>query len=358
MSSLAIINASDRLDGITRSIEPYYAGLPRLGYSVTWYQCVDYHGEPGGPEGGVTVPGFGFPNRTVDMGINRWWVFPRRLRLLRADTILLADPTLVRVAPDHSRVIVNVHDLRPLTPFSDRSLTRLMFRRVVPRLRKVWRILVPSVAVKEQLDALDVPADIVRVVPETHRLGLHPDHVDRSLRRIRDQRATRVLCISTDRPYKNIDFFLRLARAMRDRREHRYSFTLVSRLRPQTRRSVERLGLGNLQVLPSVDDIAGVYDAHDVLVFPSRFEGFGRPLIEAMAFGLPILANPIPPVIDVVRDAGLLLEVGSIDSWVQGLLSLEDPTEFASLAGRSLERGKSYLPDRFAEFLRQALTPS
>lgn len=358
MSSLAIVNAGDRSDGVTQSIEPYFESLPRLGYSVRWYQCVDYHGHPHVPEGGVIVRGLGFPSRTVDMGVNRLWVFPHQLRGLREDTILLADPTLARIQPTGGRVAVYVHDIRPLTRYSDRFSTRMTFRDALPRLRRVWRIIVPSDFVRQSLVDMNFDPAMIRTVPETHRLGFHPDHLERSLRRVSDRHETRVLYVGTDRPYKNIDLVLELAKRFENRAEHRYQFTLVSRLRESTRRRVAELGLHGVHVLSDVDSMGRVYEENDVLLFPSLYEGFGRPLIEAMAYGLPILANRIPPAAEVVGGGGFLLDGGDMGAWAHALLSLEDPTVMEAYARRSLERGETYLPVRFEASLLSAIGAS
>lgn len=356
--SVAIVNASDGSDGITHSVEPYSGVLARSGYSVAWYQCVDYHGRPHVPEGGVTVRGLGIPLRTLDMGVNRLWVFPHRLHRIPAETVLLADPTLIGIAPSNDRVAVLVHDLRPLTRFSDRYPTRWMFRRAMPRLRQVWRILVPSASVGRQLSEFGIDPGRVRTVPETHELGYHPEHVTESLRRVADGRETRVLFVGTDREYKNIELVLQLAQRLQDRAGHRYTFTLLSRLRSATRRRIAELKLRNVRSVFGVDRVGPLYDQSDVLVFPSRYEGFGRPLIEAMAYGLPILASRIEPVVEVVGDAGILLDPDAVDAWLGALTSLEDTTTMERYARRSAERGRAYLPDRFASAMLPALRAS
>lgn len=63
--------------------------------------------------------------------------------------------------------------------------------------------------------------------------------------------------------------------------------------------------LGNL----TGKDIAHFYNAVDVFLLPSIYEGFGRTLVEAMQFSLPIIANKIDITEEVVCDAGILLEL-------------------------------------------------
>jgi glycosyltransferase involved in cell wall biosynthesis len=354
--SLSIVNASDRWDGITKSVEPFQEGLSSLGFSVTWFQCVDCRGRPYLPEGGVIVRGLGFPSRTVDMGVNRLWVFPRRVKeAMRSEYVLIADPTLVNVAPSSARLIATIHDLRPLSRYSDRIVTRLMFRYALPRLKNAWRVIVPTAVVRQQLVEMGFDPEKVKVVPETHDLGFHPDHVERSRQHIKDQREIRVLFVGADRRYKNVEFVLRLANEMKQRTDRRYLFTIVSRPRRSTLRLIRSLGLDNVRVLSDVANVSTIYERSDVLVLPSLYEGFGRPLIESMAFGIPILANRIPPLSEVLGDAGVLLDINNLVRWTEALGSLSDPAVFESHAQRSLKRGEAYLPDRFRMALSTAM---
>jgi glycosyltransferase involved in cell wall biosynthesis len=356
MTSVALVNASGRLDGITFGSRPILEALQDLGFSVTWYQCVDRGVDPFLPPGARTVPGSNFPWRGVAMGLNRLWTFPRGLREVRSDIVLLSDPTLVRIARDHPTTVVKVHDLRPLSPYADRTTTRWMFRYAMPHLRRVPRILVTTETMARTLGSWGVAPHRVRVVPDTHSLGLHPEHVPTSVERVSSTGKVRVLCVSTDRPYKNLELYLRLIQAMQKRAPpERFEFTLVSTLREPTRLRVAALGPGALRVIDSVDDMTSVYAEADVLVHPSLYEGFGRQIVEAMAFGLPVLAVGTPTVAEVLGGAGFLLDAGTLDPWVDALLSLADTDRLSRVATRSLERGRDFLPERFQAALEEAL---
>lgn len=355
MTTIGIVNGSAPLSGITLSTEPYAEALRGIGFDVRWYQCVDFGQPRVAPFGGSIVPGLGVPVESVDLGLNRLWIFPRRLRGIPERYVLLSDPTLIRVARFHPRTIVLVHDLLPLSPFADRLDARWMFRYILPRLTTVSRVIVDTAAVGDELLRRGVRGDKIRVVPLTHALGHHPEHVQTSVDRVRNLSRIRVLYVTTDRPFKNIEFFLQIAHAMAQRRsDPRFEFTLLSRLTPATERRVRDLALTNLRVVPRVANIAQVYYESDILVHPSLSEGFGRPLIEAMAYGLPILAHRIPPLAEVLGDAGLLLRVDRPDDWATGLESLADPEVLRRWALRSLERGLAYSPEQFRVRVSQA----
>ena len=358
MTSVALVNASGPTDGISFATESYARALVDLGARVAWYQCLD-HGRPWNRELPVPlhrVHGFGLPNTTLDMGVNRLWTFPRRLRSLTEEVTFVTDPTLADVAQHHPHAIVNVHDLRPLTKYADRRLTRWAFRRAVPHLRFAHRVLVPSESVRRELTSAGVAPEMIHVVPEISLLGSHPEHLERSFQRVRASGVLRVLSVGTDRPYKNLSLLVRLAQrfAAQDA-PPKLEFTIVSKLRRSTARWVESLHLGNLRVVSQLPSLAAAYDDHDVLVQPSLYEGFGRPLVEAMGFGLPILATQLPVMGEVVGDGGFLLPPEPLERWVDALASLRDPATLATWARRSYARSDRYSPERFRQTVATAV---
>jgi glycosyltransferase involved in cell wall biosynthesis len=289
------------------------------------------------------------------MGVNRLWVFPRRLRSAPERILLLTDPTLAFVARSPPDTVALVHDLTPLTEFADRRDSTWMFRAILPRLRRMRLVVVTTDLMRSELIARGVDANRVRVVPYTHGLGFHPDHPAHSMERMARTGQIRLLYVATDRPFKNLGFVVQLAQALNaDQLGPRFPITILSRVRPETARRLAELKLANLQVVPEVPRMEELYEEHDVLIYPSLHEGFGRPLIEALAYGMPVVANRIRPLTDILGDAGIFLGVGSVDPWVSALLSLREPSLFARHAQRALERGQLFLPDHFQRSVNEA----
>lgn len=80
---------------------------------------------------------------------------------------------------------------------------------------------------------------------------------------------------------------------------------------PQARAAVERLGLGTrVRFLPNVAeaDLPALYSGAELFVFPSRYEGFGLPALEALACGAPVVASNRSSLPEVVGDAAVLVE--------------------------------------------------
>ena len=86
-----------------------------------------------------------------------------------------------------------------------------------------------------------------------------------------------------------------------------------------------------------------------VLVYPSRYEGFGFPLIEAMASGLPVIASRAASIPEVAGDAALLVDPEDAGAWADGLVRLLADDAFrADLVSRGRERAALFTWERTA----------
>jgi len=91
------------------------------------------------------------------------------------------------------------------------------------------------------------------------------------------------------------------------------------------------------------------------LVYPSTFEGFGLPIIEAMAVGCPVIAADATALPEVVGEAGLLVAPGDRDAWAAGMLRILDDTELRTrLVAAGEERARAFTPAETARRLTGA----
>jgi alpha-1,3-rhamnosyl/mannosyltransferase len=98
------------------------------------------------------------------------------------------------------------------------------------------------------------------------------------------------------------------------------------------------------------------------LVYPSRFEGYGLPLAEAMALGCPVIASSATALPEVVGDAGLVIGPDDVAGWTAAMLRLlDDETLRSRLVAAGRERVRSLSPGESARRLvaayRLALEP-
>ena len=121
---------------------------------------------------------------------------------------------------------------------------------------------------------------------------------------------------------------------------------------------ISRLGLGARVVRPGRipdADRDGCYAAALALAFPSRYEGFGAPVLEAMALGCPVLAADATALPEVVGGAGVLLPAGDLDAWAAALRRMvDDPAERAALAAAGRRRAAGYTAAHSARALVSA----
>ncbi|GAC1362142.1 MAG: glycosyltransferase family 1 protein [Actinomycetota bacterium] len=105
--------------------------------------------------------------------------------------------------------------------------------------------------------------------------------------------------------------------------------------------SVHQLGL------VSRGELTGLYEAATALAWPSRFEGFGVPVLEAMSAGCPVVASSATAIPEVVGDAGILLSPDDAAGWTQTLDNLlSQPGTGAELAARGRARVREFSWER------------
>ena len=96
--------------------------------------------------------------------------------------------------------------------------------------------------------------------------------------------------------------------------------------------------------------LLALYRSAAVLAYPSRYEGFGLPLVEAMACGTPVIAARTSSIPEVVGDAAVLLDPDDEDAWIAGMERvLDDDAHRARLREAGLNRAREFSWRRTAE---------
>lgn len=226
-----------------------------------------------------------------------------------------------------SPVVLTVHDLQYLVypQYFSRTKLRYLTNRLPASVRRAERVVVPSDYVKSTVvDRLGVSEDAVSVV----RHGIEPNlGVGRTAERdLRDRfgiRAKYVLSYpAVTHPHKNHRFLLDLlAGPLRDLDVQLVCAGGEGRAHRFLERSIATLGLGDRVKLVGRlgdRDRDGLLAMSAALMFPSSYEGFGAPVIEAMALGTPVIASNCTALPGVVADAGYSLPLDA-DLWSQAL---------------------------------------
>ena len=97
-------------------------------------------------------------------------------------------------------------------------------------------------------------------------------------------------------------------------------------------------------------DLPLVYNMADVFIYPSIYEGFGLPVLEAMACGTPVITSNVSSMPEIVGEAGVLLPPGDTRALAQATLELvNDPAKRQRLSVKGLERAMAFTWERTAE---------
>ncbi len=98
------------------------------------------------------------------------------------------------------------------------------------------------------------------------------------------------------------------------------------------------------------EDKPALYSAARVFLYPSRYEGFGLPPLEAMACGTPVIAANTSSLPEVVGDAGILVGVNDAQGWSDALRELlSDETRWNEMRARGIEQAKKFSWERAAQ---------
>jgi alpha-1,3-rhamnosyl/mannosyltransferase len=153
----------------------------------------------------------------------------------------------------------------------------------------------------------------VRVIPPglNHAFRPEPGRREETRRRLGLPPGPIVLHVGQTGFYKNVEGCLRTVARLRAGGIDATFVRAGQPLRPSQRALAERLGVApSLRELGPVspEELAAIYAAADVLLFPSLYEGFGWPPVEAMASGLPVVCSRAGALGEVVGDAALTAE--------------------------------------------------
>lgn len=100
----------------------------------------------------------------------------------------------------------------------------------------------------------------------------------------------------------------------------------------------------------SIEGLVGKYREADIVTFVSLFEGFGMPVIEAQAMGIPLVASNIPPISDVAGEGACKVDPASVSSIREGIRRVIDDGHFRRrIVEWGLQNVKRFSPSSVAD---------
>lgn len=293
---------------------------------------------------------------------NRWWSIGLP-RFLRKEKLQIFHGTNHQIPLAGSCTsIVTIHDLSLLLhpAWHERRAVR-RGRLFLPRVaRRASRIITPTESVRrEVVEHLGVAAEKVVSIHEAARAQFHPATEDEAAE-VRARLGVEkdfVLCVATLEPRKNLARLLTAFDELLRATNAKTQLVLVGRegwLVADLMRRVDGFG-SRVRRLGYVSDadLRALYSSCKIFVYPSLYEGFGLPPLEAMACGAPVITSRIASIAEVVGDAARLVEPTDTEALTHALIELwSDRAARAKLASDGLQRAREFTWKRTAELTR------
>jgi alpha-1,3-rhamnosyl/mannosyltransferase len=274
--------------------------------------------------------GFGGPSRLSTVARDALWyplVLPRAARKRNLD--VLHCPTFRGPVRSATPLVVTVLDLAVLRhPGTFNQWTRRYSRLAVPRVVRAARIVIAisEFTRRELVDLLRVPEEKIRVVP----VAIGPSFTTEGAKAPGDY----VLAVGTLEPRKNLGAAQQAAR--------RLGVEL---------RVVGAQGWGGVAVdgwlgRVSDEELAALYRGARCLVYPSLYEGFGIPILEAMACGTPVVTSSGGATEEVAGGAAVLVDPrdpAAVAAGIEQAVARRD-----ELVSHGIERAREFTWERVA----------
>lgn len=224
-----------------------------------------------------------------------WWSVRLPLELLRRGFQLFHGTNFEVPYVPVTASVMSVHDVSPwLNPEWHHGAGRVRSRaRALIQLGIPTMLLTGTEAVKRQIvEMFAVHPDRVAVVPDAARIERVPFSPAKPY----------FLFVGTLEPRKNVPALVRAWRAVRE--THDVDLIIAGRRREDGPELPPESGLEVLGEVPD-DDLPRLYSGALALVYPSLYEGFGLPVVEAMRCGTPVIASRDPALVEVSSGAAI-----------------------------------------------------
>jgi alpha-1,3-rhamnosyl/mannosyltransferase len=305
--------------------------------------------------------------------LRRYWTYPRALRRWRGDLVHVLDHSYahcLRAFPGLPSV-VTVHDLYPLHLLAQHE--RSLRSRVRDRLLR-WvldwaaaadRVIVSTRWAGDEVErCLGIPHESIHVVPygiaAAFRAPADPAATGRRRAGWADRLGRRpaavLLHVGTCEARKNVEAAIGALARLRAGGVDAAFVQVGGTFREPHHRAIQRTGMeGHVIQEPRVaePDLVTAYQAADVLLVPSTFEGFGLPAIEAMAAGLPVVASGAGGLREAVADAAIVTGRADAEAFADAAGALlADAARRQAQVARGRDRAAALTWERAAELTR------
>ncbi len=265
---------------------------------------------------------------------------------------------------DDIPTLLTVHDLSYLhfpETFTPALVAHL--NKVVPgSVARATHVLADSKATKRDLvEHYSVPAEKVTVLYSGVSALFMPERSEKRLQAVRGKyalgRQPYVFSVSTLQPRKNYRMLIRAFKAVAEQRAHNLVIAGGKGwLHEEITAEIARQNLEDRVLLVGFvddDDLPALYSGASLFAYPSLYEGFGLPLLEAMACGVPVLNSNASSLTEVAGQATVQLSPQDEQAWSETMLTLlGDATKRAGMVAAGFMQAKQFTWARAAQELK------
>lgn len=284
----------------------------------------------------------------------RWWSIGLPAYLRRAALDIFHGTNYEIPLWGRRPAVLSIHDLsRFLHPDTHESKHVKRSRRLLPLMaRRATMIITPCESVrKEVCETLGTPAGKVSAVPYAHRACFTP-LPPTECRPVRERLGVEeefLLYVGTIEPRKGLLTLLQAFESLLRETTFRPQLVLAGKtgwlndeVFTRLRNSPAKNRILLTGYLPD-SDIQALYSSAGIVVYPSVYEGFGLPPLEAMACGAPVIVSAIPAVMETVGAAALLAEPRDANSFARQIIQLlGNPQARSALSAAGRLRASSF----------------
>ena len=288
----------------------------------------------------------------------RYYFYPWRVKreAKRVDLVHVLDHSYAHMIEAAGRrpVVITVHDLMPVVVLRApqdgwrEGVRNRFLKQALKALRQADSYIVGTEWLKHELATWLGNDKNIHVVPFGVDRAFFGESAVARERGRRDWRipedAFVVLHVGSTVDRKNVPLVIQTVARLRQETDA-YLLQVGGRFTPEQEQLIDRLDLrGAVRSLASADETAlrRAYRTADVLLFPSLYEGFGFPVLEAFASGLPVITSGAGGLKEVGGDAAVVVEGRDPGAYVQALERLEDPDEREELIQRGWARARQF----------------